>query len=253
MNKMTTSLVQNDELRQNILCTSVEKRLRIVVTHRHDGCWRAYKGQFQMPFERGKAFVALMENDVRSATNGPKPGDTVGVSFRVGHKKCMFSTNLRAVDSAGNECRFHFAWPAQMQQLQRRVYERVAPPPGNVVAVRFWRADTDNQPDKREVKHGQLEDLSAGGMRIKVAGRTDVETDAAYQCVFAPRAGAPPLMLEATLRHREAGDQGRASLGFQFIGFETSTDGQKVLDRLARIVSQFQRSQPRSPSRENAT
>ncbi len=249
---MTTSLVHNDEQRQNILCASVEKRLRLVVTHRHDGCWRAHKGQFQMPFDRGRGFVALMEEDTHAGASGPRPGDTVGVSFRVGHKKCMFSTTLRSIDNANGECHFHFSWPAQMQQLQRRVYERVCPPPGNVVAVRFWRADTDNNPDKREVKHGQLEDLSAGGMRIKVAGLIDVETDAAYQCVFAPRAGAPPLMLEATLRHREVGDQGRASLGFQFIGFETSPEGQKVLERLARIVGQFQRSQPRTSSRDSA-
>lgn len=248
---MTTFLVHNDEQRLNILCSSVERRLRLVVTYRLDGCWRSCKGQFQSPLERGKTFTALMEmGDSRSAA--PKPGDTVGVSFRVGHKKCMFSTTLRTVKSISGEQHFTFAWPTQLQQLQRRAYERALPPPGNVVAVRFWRADSGTAADQRDVKHGQLEDLSAGGMRIKVAPLIDVEMDIAYQCVFAPRAGAPPILVEATLRHREAGDQGRVSLGFQFIGLETTAEGQRLLDRLARIVSQFQRSQPRHSPRQRA-
>jgi len=243
-------MMHNDEQRENILCSSVERRLRLVVTHRRNGCWRAYKGQFQMPMERGKSFAALMEDAGNDGGPMLKTGDTVGVSFRVGHKKCMFSTTLKSVENLHGELQFHFAWPAQMQQLQRRVYERVAPLAGHVVAVRFWRADTDNRSDQRDIKHGQLEDLSAGGMRIKVASVIDVETDIAYQCVFAPRGGAPPVMIEATLRHREAADQGRISLGFQFIGLETSPEGQKVLDRLARIVSQYQRAQPRASTRE---
>ena len=247
---MANSHVSNDEQRENILCTSVERRLRLVVTHRQDGCWRAFKGQFQMPLDRGRTFAALMEDAGDESGPTLKPGETVGVSFRVGHKKCMFSTTLKSIENLHGERQFHFTWPTQMQQLQRRVYERITPPAGHVVAVRFWRADTDNQPDKREVKHGQLEDLSAGGMRIKVASVIDVETDTAYQCVFAPRGGAPPVMIEATLRHREAGEQGRISLGFQFIGLETSPEGQKVLDRLARIVGQYQRSKPRQSSRE---
>lgn len=241
---MTVSLVHNDEQRGQILGASAEKRLRLVVTHRRDGGWRAFKGQFQAPVQPGVGFAALMENEAGGGA-GPVVGDAVGVSFRFGHKKCMFSTTVRSIERKGGECVVRFAWPAQMQQLQRRAYERVAPPPDQVVAVRFWRADSAESPEQRDVKHGQLEDLSAGGMRLKVSAATDVETDVAYQCLFAPRAGAPPVMLEAMLRHREAGDKGRIALGFQFLGLETTSDGQKTLDRLARIVSHYQRSQPR--------
>jgi hypothetical protein len=79
-------------------------------------------------------------------------------------------------------------------------------------------------------------------MRIKVADSKEVQLDRTYRCVFSPRAGKPSLVLDAVLRHREAGDQGRAALGFQFVGMETTQDGLRLLDRLVRIVNHFQRS-----------
>jgi hypothetical protein len=51
-------------------------------------------------------------------------------------------------------------------------------------------------------------------------------------------------VLDAVLRHREAAEQGRASLGFQFVGMETTPEGLRLLDRLVRIVNHFQRSRP---------
>jgi len=79
-------------------------------------------------------------------------------------------------------------------------------------------------------------------MRIKVADSKEVQIDRTYRCVFTPRSGKPSLVLDAVLRHREAVNQGRASLGFQFVGMETTHDGLHLLDRLVRIVNHFQRS-----------
>jgi hypothetical protein len=88
-------------------------------------------------------------------------------------------------------------------------------------------------------------------MRIKVADPKDVELDRTYKCVLTPRPGKPALVLEAVLRHREAGDSGRASLGFQFVGMETTAEGIRLLDRLVRVVNHFHRAHPKDvPSDE---
>jgi len=79
-------------------------------------------------------------------------------------------------------------------------------------------------------------------MRIKVADSKEVQIDQTYRCVFSPRPGKPSLVLDAVLRHREAVDHGRASLGFQFVGMETTQEGLRLLDRIVRIVNDFQRS-----------
>jgi hypothetical protein len=136
--------------------------------------------------------------------------------------------------------------------LQRRAYERAAPPHGTIVPVRFWREmpQGESAPETRVVRHGQLEDLSCGGIRIKVSDAQDIAMGCTYRCVFAPRPGKPAVVLEGILRHREAAEHGRASLGFQFVGLETSVEGLRTLDRLARVVSHFQRShgRPRKPA-----
>ncbi|MBU0716680.1 MAG: PilZ domain-containing protein, partial [Planctomycetes bacterium] len=187
--------------------------------------------------------AALGTTGVDRAWETLKPGETVGVTFRLGHKKCMFSPTVHSVAQQGNQLVVTLSRPKGMHQLKRRVYHRVPPPPGVVVPVRFWRKESSAPAEReaRDVRHGQLEDISAGGMRVKTADCTDVEVGTTYECVFAPRQGAPALILDATLRHREAVDQARVSLGFQFIGFETSADGRRALDRLARIVTQFRR------------
>jgi hypothetical protein len=173
----------------------------------------------------------------------PQAGDVVGLTFRRGHKKSLGSALLRAVDRGAERVRFTTAWPEQLQQFQRRAFERGVPPRGTVIAVRFWREDPDGDTafEQREVRHGQIEDLSAGGMRVKTADVNNLELGATYRCVFAPRVGAPALIVDAALRHRETLPEGRVSLGWQFIGLETTPEGRKALDRLSRIVSQFHR------------
>jgi len=134
-----------------------------------------------------------------------------------------------------------------LEQLQRRAYERVAPPRDTVVAVRFWPKEPDSNAveNGRNIRHGQLEDVSAGGMRVKTGDLGDIEAGRTYRCVFAPQPGSPVVIVDVVLRHREATDNGRASLGFHFVELEVTPEGRKLLDRIARIVIQFQRARRR--------
>jgi hypothetical protein len=199
----------------------------------------------------------------------------------------MFSSVLESVEPrscriAGeqwNTVLVGLRWPRQIHQLQRRAYERATPPRGNVIAVRCWQEQrrSGKAAETRRVRHGQLDDLSAGGMRLRMADATDMQIGHTYRCAFTPHPGSQQLIVEAILRHRQAesspsgrlqteprpsgrGCEGepsgqrqveapvaadllvdRVSLGFQFIGLEASPEGQRTLDRLARIVSKFQR------------
>ncbi|MBI4719583.1 MAG: PilZ domain-containing protein [Planctomycetes bacterium] len=244
---MSTAQQIGCEQREQIIAHAIAKKLHVVLTHRQGSGWRTFPSQFTAASPQ-QSLVAAVVLSGETVPELPRSGETLGATFRMGHKKCMFSCTVREVHHDGQGLRFTLAWPDHMQQLQRRVFERVAPPPGAVIAVRFWHARqaTTESEGGRQVRHGQLEDLSAGGMRIKVAEAVDLEPGDTYECVFAPRSGAPALVLEAVLRHREAAERGRASLGFHFIGLETTAEGRRLLDRLARTVSQFQRAQPRS-------
>jgi hypothetical protein len=247
---MSTTQTIGRERHDQVLEDAVAQERPLVLTYNSDAGWRTFKAAFVSGRAGPSGILVKLEPAADGVVgNLPTAGDTLGGTFRLGHKKCMFSTVLLSVQRQGEDILWAIRRPEQLQQLQRRAYERAAPPKGSVIAVRFWReaAGGDASTDARNVRHGQLEDISAGGMRIKVADPKDMSLDRTYRCVFTPRPGKPSLVLDAVLRHREAVDQGRASLGFQFVGMEATPEGLRLLDRLVRIVNHFQRSNARDP------
>ncbi len=203
--------------------------------------WRTFKVYHSLA-DRQADTIQLSASDERREHEPfvPDVGEAVGVSFRFGHKKCMFSTAIQAAKTTSSGFDVTLDWPKKISQLQRRAYERAKPPAGAVIPVRFWLDDavasTGDEP--RDVRHGQLANISAGGMSVQTAESTDVETDRSYRCIFSPKQGARSLIVDTTLRHRE-GISGRAVLGFQFVGLEATAEGRKQLERVARVVSRF--------------
>ena len=219
-----------------------------VLTHHGPDGWRLLKGRFaQTEEECASVHLAIPWPNGNRRTLLPEPGDSIGCTFRVGHKKCMFESTVDQTNRFSDAAAVILRWPSQVQQLQRRVFERSTPPQGNVIAVRFWRdaSGCPNDSGLRDIRHGQLEDISAGGLRIKVSRPKDIEEGALYRCTFTAKPGKPAFLVDAILRHREALEEGRASLGFQLIGLEATADGRRTLDRLARLVSHFQRASQR--------
>ena len=239
---MSTMQAIVKDRQQEVLAESIRQQRRLVVTHNSDEGWRTFKAAFALGSPAAdELLVRVFCPDGAADTFLPPPGDMLGGTFRVGHKKCMFCTMVKSVQRQPTGALLTLRWPQRIQQLQRRAYERATPPRGKIIAVRFWRQTGESDPalEARSVRHGQLEDISCGGMRIKVADPKETQIGADYRCVFTPRPGKPSIVLDAILRHREAVDHGRASLGFQFVGLETKPESLRTLDRLARLVSHF--------------
>ena len=236
------------ERQDNLLEDSINRRLRTTVTRHTPEGWRTFKSSFMAGDRTSRTILlkVLLPEDMPPQAD-PNQGDSLGVTFRAGHKKCMFSARAQSVVREGGAAVVTVSWPDNLEQLQRRVYERVVPPRGMVVPVRFWQEQPGSTMPEgdRKIRHGQLEDISAGGMRLKTGDLTDIEIGSAFRCVFAPQPGAPTVIADAVLRHHEATDRGRASLGFHFLGLETTPEGRMVLDQIARIVMHFQRTRQR--------
>jgi len=245
---MSATEATTEEQRDEILADSINRRLRVMVTHHLPEGWRTYKSSFLSGTRlSGTILLKVLVPENTPDSTLPQAGGPCGVTFRLGHKKCMFSTVVRSGVSENGALLVTVNWPENLEQLQRRAYERVAPPRDTVVAVRFWPEEPDSNAveNGRNIRHGQLEDVSASGMRVKTSDLGDIEVGRTYRCVFAPQPGAPVVIADAVLRHREAADHGRASLGFHFVGLEVTPEGRKLLDRIARIVIQFQRARRR--------
>lgn len=243
----TNSILQGSSLDQ-VLTDAVKNQRYVAITHHHSDGWRTYKSQFlsssavdQLLWIKPPIFKKGTQRCI------PNCNESLGVTFRVGHKKCIFGTRLGVAVGDNPAGQWALRWPEQIQQYQRRVFERAQPPRGQVISVRFWRADHDQQDsaDARTVRHGQLENLSAGGMLVQASSSPEMEAGATYRCAFTPRAGKPILVVDALVRHQDEAESIGGSIGFQFIGLEATSEGRCVLDRLARAVTHFQRARSR--------
>lgn len=241
---MTKTLQLTDKRTRDLLGDSIARQTQITLTHRFSVGWRQFKSTFLSGSSaEGRIIVEVPVLNPEDLAGLPAVGATVGVNFRVGHKKCMFETvRVAHVDEAGTTMALH--WPAELQQMQRRSYERSIPPPGTIVSVKFFRTAPVDEHAGRDARYGELEDLSAGGIRVNASDAEGLTLGHTFECIFAPRAGAAPVCCEVILRHREAAERGRASLGFQFVGLETTPEGRETLTRLGRIAAEYQRSNP---------
>jgi c-di-GMP-binding flagellar brake protein YcgR len=226
------------------LTDSIRKERMVVVTVNGPEGWTSFKSKFLPTSQEGKSVaVEIMPDDRREIEFDAEPGTELGVTFRVGHKKCMFGTVVESVQPKDDTVVAVFRWPNCIMPLRRRAFERATVPDGVVVAVRFWHDDamSTTGADARTVRHGQLEDISAGGMRVRVASPDEIELGTIYRCAFTPKQGRPAILVEARVRHREAIGHGRGSIGFQYVGLEVTAEGRRALERLTRVVSQYQR------------
>jgi len=246
--------VANQEAAE-IIKDLVNRRARASLTCKSARGWRMYKCSFSSgarEFNQLNLFLPLRASG--ESVLIPHAGTTVGVTFRLGHRKCMFAGDVLSVNDDGTGALLELAWPNRIEHLQRRAYDRSMPPRGTVIPVRFWQEDSAAPPgDGKQVGLGQLEDISAGGMQVNASDAFDIRVGGAYVCVFATSPGAHSLIIESVLRHHEETDRGRTRLGFQFVGLETTPEGRQTLDQLARLVSRFQRGAPRSNSTRRAT
>jgi hypothetical protein len=231
--------------RDEIIADAARRSTPVVVTRRENQNWVSHKSHFRGATEdRSRLLIAAGDEVGLGRGEGLLRGERVGVAFRRGHRKCMFSAVVEEVSPAGDWLALQ--WPEQIQELQRRAYYRSAPPRGITLPIRFWapepgpRTGITAPPDGAHF--GTMIDLSAGGIRISSSEGGDVEIGQTVLCHFGCKRGAPPMTLEATLRHRIPAERGAEALGFQFIGLETTPAGQKCLVRLAKIVSEFQQS-----------
>ncbi|MCP4590999.1 MAG: PilZ domain-containing protein [bacterium] len=231
--------------RDQILIEASEKAVPIVVTTRSGINWTTHKTHLLASADfRQHLLIAAPLTSERGEVTTVTTGEQMGVSFRRGHKKCMFGAVVETTQDYPES--IVVGWPEQLQELQRRVYHRSTPPRGTTIEVQCWPVDasaqTASSPDPGRVTHGTLIDVSVGGVRIRPHSGPAPVIGHTVLCQFAHKRGAPPITVDATVRHCEEDSRGGNAIGMQFVGMEATPSGRKRLVRLAKIVSEYQRS-----------
>ena len=259
------------ERKDEIVLTAIERELPCVLTVPLGMGWQTCKARFMLaPDVVGRIVLSApeaadSEEESSTVTAGPvelRSGQRVGVSFRRGHKKCMFSSKVECVHGTAERdpklagC-VELQWPETIQEFQRRVYQR-AQPTGRKILVRFWPGGVAKRSEAEAgdagILTGVLQDLSAGGIRILT---TDVSPDhfevgMPIGCAFTPKPRGDVLVLDAVYRHFQPEKDGTGSIGLQFVGLEVSDRGKSMLAQLARIVTDFQRGTSRNHSGQSS-
>jgi hypothetical protein len=239
---MSRPTLQSVEPCHPIVAEAIARKLRITITVRIKAGWRNYRSEM-ISGARDSGRITIKTPLDRDDKPMPPQAmtDPWTACFRLGHKKFTFAgTIVDHCPLGGSDGEVVVRWPDRLVQMRRRSFQRAAPPKGTVIAVRFWKAGPPAA--SRDVRHAELENLSAGGIRLNASSADDLQIGDTFECLFTPKPGAAAIVAEALLRHREAAGASRASLGFQFIGLEQSEEGRHTLEQIARLVQDFHRS-----------
>ncbi len=214
---------------------AVGRREPVHLTFERESGWVATRSSF-LWFDEAEGTLAVRYPDPPAA-GGPieaSIGETIGVSFRRGHKKCVFSAVVvgREQDAGGPRLLLRPATP--LAEYQRRSFMRAAiPPERNVDVALFAPPDSAAEATCR----GRLRDISAGGMQMELSEKPPGSLRVGQLARIEIGLESAPLYVDGVLRHATAHPTGRIGLGFQFVGLEATPHGQAVLARLAQIVS----------------
>ena len=130
-----------------------------------------------------------------------------------------------------------------------RAFGRAAPPPQTPVNVTFWlsQARTTQRGTEplaarcRQIRHGRLGDLSAGGISLDTRDADDLARGDLLTCSIQLASNADPLVFDTRLQHVRSADSGHQLLGLQFLGLDGSTEGHCKQAHLASVATCFQR------------
>ncbi len=239
---------------ESVLVWAASKRVPVTVSLEQDGCWQNVRTQL-VEFDAGEKLLKL-ELAPPASVGGEgiavaplalqlAPGQLVGMTFRRGHKKCVFVTRVVVLQSAdgsdpgGAAPTLVLRAPRDVKELQRRSYQRITLPPDQFVAVRLWQGGL---PSKEQTVgpscSGRVGNISLGGVLVDIRKEHNPRLAAGENVgvEITPRPGAAPLLVEGQYRHCVITGEDRLGLGIQFLGLERERPGCSTLADVNALI-----------------
>jgi len=227
-----------------LLAEAVSRRSPASVSCKLADGWASFKSCFLSIEEDSRNIII----EYPAPKDLPPPeftgGESIGISFRRGHRKCVFSTGLLGqcrfpVSTSADIPALKLLWPEQMYELQRRLFYRAPVPAQETVPVDIRKIGSEAQ-----LYRGHMVDLSFGGLSLMFerGQHPRWEADEMVDCAFSlDKEGS--FSLDTRLRYCEQTSPQHMRLGLQFAGLENSTDGRELLDRLLGLCARFQQAE----------
>ncbi len=233
---------------RSILMWAVQRRIPATISVLAGGCWHNYRSQL-LALEGNLLRVRYPAPTTDAPAADLTPGEQVGVSFRRGHKKCLFVSTVVLRQQAGDAAdEPHEALvlrvPEEMRELQRRAYQRVIVPPDWLIAARVFAGGLplDGEPAVPSCA-GRIRNISVGGVLVDI--RADQNPRLGVGDIvgleITPHPGRRPLLAEAQYRHCAMIGADRIGLGMQLLGLEHNVPGRASIVEVAALVKEVQR------------
>ncbi len=251
---MSSVMLMEPTRKDQALAEAVGRGIPVTLSLKQSGAWAVYKSRFLDGERRHDRVLIEYPHDPTLNPPSPdiRPGENVGIAFRRGHKKCVFTAVALGVcrrpsGEGPDVLALELGWPDSVQEIQRRAYYRACVPPDRTVPVELWsggaacRAKAGNA--NRPIYRGRLTNLSAGGMGMVLPPGPDpsLRVNDAVGVAFQPEAGGTSFLLDATIRCLGQGPNGSLTIGLQFTGLEATDEGRCLLRQLVRVVNVYQR------------
>ena len=231
-------VLQADQINKFLL-SSIEEHAEAVLSFTRQGKWRLHHTRIDS-FDENTVTLKKESYLKDLVINQP-----VGICVHLGHFKYLFETSVLSIEPKGKAGHILLDFPDQVEQIQRRAFERQAVPSNLKVKCLFWHRgyldESENVPAE-QYWQGRLLNLSAGGAQIAV----DLELKSSFRegqlvgVQFTPMSYEMPLLLEGHVIYlRDQADEGQFLVGVEFLGLEGSSKGREILHRLVQIVNKY--------------
>lgn len=175
-------------------------------------------------------------------------GQTIGVTFRRAHRKCVFETTVtgRCHYSNGRTesiPALQLEWPEQIFEMQRRLYYRTPVPRDADLPVQVrLRAGGEEIENDVLACRGRMGDVSAGGMCVVLKNEDNPRwrPDTRLECKFVGAAGGEAMELSGQMRYLYEMPEGGVRMGVEFVGLETDGEARSTLDEIIELTKKFQ-------------
>lgn len=221
---------------ESMLSWAAERHVDVNVTQCIDGEWQTFRAVFGS-FDAQKNTIVLQEVAEKQSPNAVlQPDVEVGVAFRRGHKKCLFTTKITGQEGDT----LLLQEPTSVRAVQRRAYQRVNIPSHRFIPVKVWEGSLPNSGEVCfPVCSGRVANISMGGVLVDVRSDQNprLQEGDMVGIEIIRRPDVKPLLLEGQFRHCvTTEDVERISLGFQFLGLEHDLPGRSGLSEVAEYV-----------------
>ncbi len=223
---------------------SAKNKVGVTVTLQHQDRWFLFSGDM-LDASGESVWITYPQSDHGPGEYEFSPGQRVGVTFRSGYQRFLFSAKIASVEESGTRA-LQLDMPEEMQIAERRAAPREEMPALATVEASIWLGGQQIMPDKVDmitpVWPGTVVDLCEGGCYVRTSPEVSqyIETGdvVGLQLVIGEGEGSERVITDAQLcRSDPEGEM--LMVGLQFIENDESEQAYEVYQKIKAKLREF--------------